>query len=197
MLRYEPELFSQINFRHTEVMSITRQLAYSGNSICCPAAHFANIVRAKSAVVQSVSFNGGSTPLTAIKACIKAIGSRLNALSLNGEGLPNAITVKEISKACPSLTKLDLCMGGKGSPLTDDFELAIISLAKATPSLTLLRVPPCLTFGTFLGGPEKWEFVKRWSACEIPRSKGARGSTHFLADAPSVHPVVAHGRHAI
>ena len=66
-----------------------------------------------------------STPLTAIKACIKSVGSQLTALSLYGEGLPNAATIKEIGRRCPNLTKLDLCMGGKSGAF-DGFEDAVI-----------------------------------------------------------------------
>ena len=113
---------------------------------------------AQGAVVKSLEFNGHGTPLTALKACIKVGGDRLNALSLYGEGLPNPITVKDIGKCCVNLTRLDLCCGGKGGSF-DRFtmEEAIIEAAGKLPRLTLLRVAPMICFNTFHGD---WKFVR-------------------------------------
>ena len=144
MLRYEPELFAHIGFADTNVTSLPRQLgvgAYHLRSICCPAAHFANILTAKSNVVTSLSFDGGSTPLTALKACFKAIGTKLTSLSLHGEGLPNAATVKELGRHCTSLTYLDLSCGGKSGFDADAFEGALLEVVKGMVSPSGLPSP--------------------------------------------------------
>jgi hypothetical protein len=200
MLRYEPELFGHISFRDVSSMSLSRQLqgygaiggGSDGGSICCPASHFANILIAKSTVVTSLSFGGGSTPLTAIKACVKAIGPKLTRLSLYGEALPNAATVKEIGKHCTSLTALDLSCGGTGSFDAKPFELALVEAVKRMPHLQLLRVPPMHLFETFLGD---WSFVKQWRPSSQPSNPGPssrftssypRGSVPLLTTRPAL-----------
>ena len=159
MLRSEPELFASIGFFHVDSLSLAIQLCLSVNrpdSICVPAEHFANILIAMGPVVHSLSFNGFQTPLTALKASIRAVGPQLTSLSLYGEGLPNALTVKEIGAHCANLTYLDLCCGGKGSSSSDHkaveaMEDAIIHAVKSMPHLKLLRVAPMQLFDTFLG----------------------------------------------
>jgi len=108
---------------------------------------------------------GGGTPLTAIKACLKVVGKQLETLSLYAEGLPNANTIKDIGRACPNLTSLDLCCGGKsGNGQFDDaFDDAIIETAKGLPHLSFLRVPPIVSFGSFLQPAYQWERFKNGS----------------------------------
>lgn len=77
MLRSEPELFSHITFRHVDSTDLAKQYERSRwNSVCCPAAHFANILAGKGPVVTSLEF-GSDTPLTAIKSCIKTAGPQV------------------------------------------------------------------------------------------------------------------------
>ena len=97
----------------------------------------------------------------AIKACIKAAGSQLTSLSLYGEGLPNALTLKEIGKTCKSLTYLDVCAGAKASCDARTMELAIIDAVKGLAQLSLLRVPPLFLFESFLGGTDRWNVRTR------------------------------------
>ena len=155
MLRLEPELFSCMKFSHYESTKMTVQLmsARYVDAICCPASHFANLLQAKKSVVKHVAFVGG-TPLTAIKACIKLIGSELTTLSLRGEANVNSLTIKEVGKQCPNLTYLDLNCS-KNLDVAD--EDVIIEAVRGMKQLQTLRLAPFGPFNTFIGD---WRFVK-------------------------------------
>ena len=61
-LRFEPELFEHIGL-HDSGKALKYQLLAATNvsrfnSVCCPAAHFANLLLAKADRVKSVSFDG-------------------------------------------------------------------------------------------------------------------------------------------
>lgn len=69
---------------------------------------------------------------------------QLVSLSLAGVENVNVITIKEIGKACKSLTKLDLCAGSKKHGFGEHGagEMALIEAVETMPKLKLLRVPP-------------------------------------------------------
>ena len=83
-------------------------------SVAGDAMHYPNLLMQYANVVHSLSLRARSsspTPLTALKASIKA-APQLTSLSLNGQKLVNAVTVKEIGASLPQLKFLDLCAGG-------------------------------------------------------------------------------------
>lgn len=157
MLRLEPELFARMSLAHTESLKMAEQLQRSTykSGICCPASHFVNLLQAKKSVVKRVDFVGGSTPLTAIKASLKLIGSQLTALSLRGETNINSLTIKEVGK-CPNLTYLDLNCSRNLEGVRD--EEVIIEAVRGMKQLKTLRLAPFGPFNRFIGD---WRFVKR------------------------------------
>ena len=176
MMRLEPELFSTLRLHHFDSVKLTAQLARatakwsksSTDVIFCPASHFAILLQAKKNVVRHLSFTGGDTPLTAIKASIKLVGARLASLSLRGEANVNALTLTEVGKHCTNLTYLDLncgkSLGADRSAQSKD-EQALIAAVRGMKGLKTLRLPPFQIMSTFIGD---WGFVKGAMAYKHP-----------------------------
>jgi len=157
--------FAHMLLHHVDSTKMTNQLRTSqySRAICCPASHFANLLQAKKSVVTALGFEGSSTPLTAIKACLKLIGSQLTSLSLRGEPNVNINVIKEVAKQCPGLTYLDLNCSAKG--LSESDEDAMIEAMSALEHIKTLRLAPFGPFNNFIGD---WPFVKGCRSYTIP-----------------------------
>lgn len=68
----------------------------------CPAAHWANVIASKASCLTALDLSGNhKAPLTALKACLRAVPSSLKSLNLDGVDSTNLGTLKE-ARAVPA-----------------------------------------------------------------------------------------------
>ena len=121
MLRAEPELFATLrlvdrsrkgsisnisgnmfgNFGIglTEANAEAARLAKPG-PMKCPAEQWANVIASKASCLTALDLSGNhKAPLTALKACLRAVPSSLKSLNLDGVDSTNLGTLKEARAA--------------------------------------------------------------------------------------------------
>ena len=68
----------------------------------CPAQHWANVIASKASCLTALDLSGNhKAPLTALKACLRAVPSSLKSLNLDGVDSTNLGTLKE-ARAAPA-----------------------------------------------------------------------------------------------
>ena len=92
-------MFSNYGIGLTEANAEAARLAKPG-PMKCPAEQWANVIASKASCLTALDLSGNhKAPLTALKACLRAVPSSLKSLNLDGVDSTNLGTLKEARAA--------------------------------------------------------------------------------------------------
>jgi|TARA_B110001469_G_scaffold82304_1_gene77844 hypothetical protein len=97
VLRAEPELFAMLQLvDRSRQGSISFGVTAKSGPWKCPAQHWANVIAGKAGCLTALDLSGNrKAPLTALKACLRAVPPSLKSLNLDGVESANLGTLKE------------------------------------------------------------------------------------------------------
>ena len=103
-------MFSNYGIGLTEANAEAARLAKPG-PMKCPAEQWANVIASKASCLTALDLSGNhKAPLTALKACLRAVPSSLKSLNLDGVDSANLGTLKEARAAAARTLTLILTL---------------------------------------------------------------------------------------